>query len=547
MALSETDVAALLHSLEVHQAELETQNQELRAGNDELRRANAELAFARDRYQALQELAPVPLVTIDRAGTILDVNRAAEALFASPRSKLIERRFAQLVADSARAALPTMLARLFAAGSGRGVELVIVPEVAVLVDGAVLPDEGPARAVLALVDVSARERLEEARRSHDRRVEQDLRLASLGVLAGGIAHDFNNLLTIVLGGADQVRRHLPDGSPLAEGLDEVRGAARRAGVLAHQLLALAGQQSMAMRDVDVGACLADFEPSIRSTARGYAVELELPRGTTWIIGDALQLRTLILNLVANAADAMADRPGALVISVRATTLDAEALAAMPYAGAASAGPCVLLEVRDSGEGMTAAALARIFEPYFSTRALGRGLGLAVVQGIVRGHGGALAVESAVGRGAAIRVYLPAIVAPVAKVAPPVVEPVPRPRPTRTVLIVDDDLPVQRVIARIVRGLGFDVWTAASGEEALEVFSASYTQIHLVLMDFTMPGMNGGEAAAELRRVRSDVPIVLVTGYGDLPADLSQRFNATLIKPFDVDSVRAVLEQVLPLR
>jgi two-component system cell cycle sensor histidine kinase/response regulator CckA len=344
------------------------------------------------------------------------------------------------------------------------------------------------------------------------------RLESLGVLAGGIAHDFNNLLTVVLGGTDLVLRTLA-GSPAIEPLIQVRQAALHAGELAHQMLAYTGLASSSPRPLDLGALVREVEALIAAAAGTTPVSLDLPDTGRWVSGDATQLRQVVLNLVINAAEATAGRAGSIALSVR------------------SDGASVVLAVADSGVGMDAATQERIFEPYYSTKFVGRGLGLAVVQGIVRGHKGTLTVESEIGRGTTMRVHLPGM-RPAEETRR--TESIARWRRSGTVLLVDDDRPVRTAIERILVELGFEVLVAGDGVEAIEIFRTEGERVDLVLMDHAMPRMNGPTAAAAIHGVRAEVPIVLVTGYAEVPADAGGVFSGMLSKPFDI----AALEQLL---
>ena len=543
----ELDVEALVHTLEVHQAELELQNQELIAANDELRLRNAELAAARDRYRALQEVAPVPLVTLDPEGRVVDVNRAAEALLQAPREMLLTRRFALFVAEAARLEAAALLTALRAAGRAHQVELALAvegqPAIDVVVDGVMLADREAPLTVLAMVDVSTRRRAEALRRELEHRAEESQRLESLGVLAGGIAHDFNNLLTIVLAGTDHALRTLGDNAPSAEPLHEVRRAAYHAGNLAHQMLAYSGHGSAPARAIDLVHLIRGLEPALLAAAKGVPLTVGLPEPLPWVVGDDTQLRQVVLNLTTNAAEAMHDRRGTLAITTTTATLTAAAIARMQFADNVVPGPFVVLEIRDDGTGMDAATQERIFEPYFSTKFAGRGLGLAVVRGTVRGHGGALTVESVLDRGTTIRVYLPAVSPPS---APALIAATPDApwRGSGGVLIVDDDPHVQRVMARIVKTLGFTVVSAFGGEDALAQLTAAGAHFDLVLMDLTMPGMDGVEVATAIRAIHADLPIILVTGFGEIPPEAGSVFVAMISKPFDVQGIRQVIQRVM---
>jgi PAS domain S-box-containing protein len=527
------DVDALLHSLEVRQAELETQNLELATSNEELRRSNEALAVARERFRLLHNLAPAPLFTVDASGLIIDANSAAEDLLRAPRGHLVDRPLALFVAESARATLRGLLDRLFAVDAPPAAELKLLVEgepVDVLAEGVFFREDGHAKAVLALVDLTARKRAEQARRDLDHRAQEAQRLESLGVLAGGIAHDFNNLLTVILAGTEHVLRALGD-SPLTDALTETRQAAVQAGRLAHQMLAYSGHASQPVRPLELGALIRELEPLIRASAKATPVSLPSSATAHWISGDETQIRQLVLNLVINAAEAMVGRPGGITIGICAGWMATTAVGP----------PCVVLEVADQGTGMDVATQARIFDPYFSTRFVGRGLGLAVVQGIVRGHGGEITVATEVGRGATFRVFLPEV--PPAADARAAAAPAPAARGSGKLLVVDDEPLVQRSTERLLAAMGFEVVTASDGDEAIELLRSG-VHIDMVLMDKSMPRMDGVVAAAAIHELRPDLPIVLVSGYGDVPPGADRTFVATLAKPFAAGTLESILEQHL---
>ena len=556
---NDAELAALVHSLEVHQAELEVQNDELIAAVEELRSTNLALSHARDRYRALHDLAPVALVTIDRAASIVDVNNAALALLGAERDKLVARRMALFVPDEERLAAGELVTELFRTGSVRDCSMTVVADglssTYVRIHGVVLREDGPPRAVLALVDVSAMKVADAARRELDRRAGEVRRLESLAVLAGGVAHDFNNLLAVMIAGTDDMRGSLDAASPTRESLEAVRCAALDAAELAHQMLAYAGRVSVSPRPTDVGAMICALEPNLRGLAKGTPLVLTLPDRLPWICCDAGQIRQLVQGLVVNSAEAMVGRPGAITITAHAATLSAPSIATLPLRDTIVAGPCIVLEVQDDGEGMDAATRARMFEPYYSTKFIGRGLGLAVVTGIVRSHHGTLAVESAPDRGTTVRIYLPSVPAPAASTAAPAASTAAPAastaapaaldeRASATVLIVDDEPQLRRTLARALSHYGVETVTAVDGLEAVELVRAGSVRIDLVLMDLTMPRMNGLVAGAALRELRPELPIVLFTGYGDLPPHDERVFAAVLAKPIAIPSLIELLDRLL---
>jgi len=523
--------------------DLRHRNEELSTANKDLRHVNESLVLASGRYLALHDLCPTPFITIDTDARIKEVNRAAEALLGGARSELLEQGFLAFVEPAMKTAMTGHLATLFDTGSVTGVELAVMRDgerIAVMIDAIVLPDDHVVRAVLACADITTRKLDEAAKALAARRAEETARLQSLGALAGGVAHDFNNLMTVVLAGADFVLEELDPASPHVQPLTEMRQAARHAGDLAHQMLAYSGHVTTPPHPIDIVQLVRDLAPLIHASAKSTPVLFEFAEDVPFVLGDEAPLRQVVLNLVVNAAEAMVDRPGAITIGIRLESASATARGADDHLPS----PAVVVEVRDAGVGMDAETKARIFDPYYSTKFTGRGLGLSVVHGVVRGHGGTVRVESVVGHGTRASVYLRAITARGPATSAPVVYGA---RCTGTVLVVDDDEAVRRSLGRTLRKLGLEVVVASSGQDAIEIARGVLVHIDLVLTDLTMPGMNGLTLARALHELRPELPIVLITGYGDVEDDSEHLFAASLVKPFETAQLLATLHALLPAK
>jgi two-component system, cell cycle sensor histidine kinase and response regulator CckA len=521
--------------------DLRHRNEELSSANKDLRHVNEALVLASGRYVALHDLCPTPFITIDPGGHIKEVNRAAEALLGAARAELLDQQFLEFVEPAMATTMERQLVSLFTTGSATGIELSVLRDgdrIAVLIDAIVLPDQDVVHAVLACVDITTRKLDEAAKALALRRAEETARLQSLGVLAGGIAHDFNNLMTVVLAGSDFVLGELDPSSPHVQPLTEVRQAARHAGDLAHQMLAYSGHVTTPPHPIDIVALVRDLVPLVHASAKSTPVVFELAEDVPFVLGDEAPLRQVLLNLVVNAAEAMVDRPGAITIAIRRATADESARAAADHLP----NPATVIEVRDAGIGIDAETKARIFDPYYSTKFTGRGLGLSVVQGVVRGHGGAVRVESVPGHGTRVSVYLRAITARVPPVRPPVAYGT---YCTGTVLVVDDDEAVRRTLGRTLRKLGLEVVVASTPEDAIEIARGALVHIDLVLTDLTMPGMNGITLARALHALRPELPVILITGYGEVERDSEHLFAASLVKPFETSQLLATLRTVLP--
>ena len=278
----------------------------------------------------------------------------------------------------------------------------------VLVSTRVLGEPTP-HLLLAVRDVTVRRRAEEQRWAVERRLREAERLDSLGVMAGGIAHDFNNLLQTILGFAELAAAAVPEGSQAASALAQVQGAGRRAAELTRQMLAYAGRTRFVPRRCELAQVLRRAEPLLAASLRaGQRLELELGEPAPPVDADPAQLRQVLINLVANASEALCERAGRVVLRAGAHRCDRSYLASCYPGDDLPPGEYAFLEVEDDGCGMNEVTRARLFDPFFSTKFTGRGLGLAAVLGVVRGHRGVVAVRSALGRGTTMRVLLPAV-------------------------------------------------------------------------------------------------------------------------------------------
>jgi two-component system cell cycle sensor histidine kinase/response regulator CckA len=341
------------------------------------------------------------------------------------------------------------------------------------------------------------------------------KLESLGVLAGGIAHDFNNLLTVILANASFARVAPGHAGALEERLSHIENAAGRAADMCRQLLAYAGQGSFAIDKVDLSTLVQDTAHLLNvSISKKARLELALASDLPLVNADPSQLRQVVMNLVINASEALSDAAGEIRLTTRRGRPEQNA-EAVTHAFDLPPGDCVYLEVADTGSGMNAVTIARIFDPFFSTKFAGRGLGLAAVLGIVRAHRGALSVQSTIGRGSVFRLYLPA--APKSAPHPngaPSPENTAVSRGTGTILIADDEPIVLSTTDVVLRHHGYQTALAADGAEALQLFRANPNGFAAVLLDLTMPGLDGAEVLREIRKINPAARVLLMSGYSE---------------------------------
>jgi PAS domain S-box-containing protein len=377
------------------------------------------------------------------------------------------------------------------------------------------------------------------RKRGEEKMRQAAKLESLGVLAGGIAHDFNNLLVGVLGSASLLEDHVAGDPAAMELVTSLRLSSERAAKLTKQMLAYSGRGRFFVEPLDLSEQVRQIVALIKaSIPKNVDVRLTLAERPI-IEADASQIQQVVMNLVINAAEAIGPEGGPVAVSTSIESVNEGTVADFGVGATLMPGPYVKLTVADNGSGMDAETQAKIFDPFFTTKFTGRGLGLAAVSGIVRGHRGAIKVESAPGKGACFQVWLPAAAAPLPSAAP--APPLEFPG-TGKVLVVDDEEIVRRIARTALERAGYTVLLAADGREAVEVFRRESGEIRLVSLDMTMPGRSGEETFRQLREIRRDVPVLVSSGYTEV--EVLERFGDSidgyLHKPYGItDLARAV--------
>jgi two-component system, cell cycle sensor histidine kinase and response regulator CckA len=395
------------------------------------------------------------------------------------------------------------------------------------------------------LDVTDRRRAEEENRKLESQIQHARKLESLGVLAGGIAHDFNNLLTSILGFSDLARLESPDG-PARGYLDEVIRGAGQAAELTQQMLAYSGKGRFVAKDVRLSTLVDEFRTSLEvSIPKKCVVNYRLAPDLPAVKADPAQLRQVVINLLINASEALGERGGTIAVTTGMADCDRAYLAEAVIDENFPAGRYVFLEVADDGCGMSEETRKKIFDPFFSTKFTGRGLGLAAVLGIVRGHRGALRVQSEPGVGSTFQILFPPSGESPAVRAPSGEEDDSW-RGTGTVLLVDDEPSVRGMAGQMLEALGFAVLTAKDGREGVERFRLEHERLSLVLLDMTMPNLDG-EQAYRAMRLLADVPTILSSGYNEQAT--STRLAGTglagfIQKPYRLADLRAAIRNAL---
>jgi signal transduction histidine kinase len=402
-------------------------------------------------------------------------------------------------------------------------------------------EDGRVHAILR--DLTVRRRLERERREFERKLTETQRLESLGLLAGGIAHDFNNLLMIVGGSADQALRSLPPDSPAAPALARIQTSVGRAGDLTTQLLAFAGRGTLRSEPVAMGPLVHEVVALAASNVSASTqIRAQVPPRLPDVQGDPTGLRQVVLNLILNAGDAVAADGGEVRVSLRIARTDDLVQSRSGWMQAPPAGRWIALEVADDGVGMDEQTQRRAFDPFFSTKAENRGLGLPAVRGIVHSLGGYLRLLSRPGGGTRFTILLPASSEAARDAAPEPAEPVLEEEPPRggLVLVVDDEEGVRQVLHAMLGDLGFAVAEAASGRAALEIHRALGHTITCTLLDLSMPGWSGAETRRRIHALAPDAPVVLMSGFNDVAAP-DEPGEAFLQKPFRRADVARLLD------
>jgi two-component system cell cycle sensor histidine kinase/response regulator CckA len=364
------------------------------------------------------------------------------------------------------------------------------------------------------------------------------RLKSLGLLAGGVAHDFNNLLTTIMGNASLALEALTPEHPAYRPLGEVLRASRVASDLTQQLKMYSGKTSGGVKAIQVSDLVREISGLIEvAIPRKIELRLDLEAGLPAILADPSQVQQVVLNLVINAADAIGEKPGIITIATRSRECTSAQLLAMTLGGDLPGGRYVSFEVSDSGCGMTQEVMAHIFDPLFTTKAAGVGLGLAPVQGIVRSHHGALNLESQVGQGTVFTVLFPASTEQVRFPDAPVDREL---WGNELVMVVDDEPSIRKMAEATLTRFGYRVVTAGDGREAVEMFSAMADEISLVILDIAMPEMGGEEALEHLLAIRPNARIVFSSGYNEFETRSRVEGYPFIPKPY---TSRQLAEQV----
>lgn len=512
-------------------------------------RADAERRNAEDRFRSLVESLPDTILSVDLEGKLTFINRreglaneellAGDEVFKFLNEQSIPRAKEALQVAFEKGQRSEYEAESRDEGQNRRFLCCRVSPI--------FKREKVVGATIVVTDVSEARHSEERRAQLEAQVQHSQRLESLGVLAGGIAHDFNNLLVAVFGYADLARRDMKNEKALNRDLDGILEASERASDLCAQMLAYAGRGTRERKVVDLTELVGSMGQLMEvSVGKGVVIERELSEDLPGVEVDSSQIHQVVLNLLTNAAESMEGRSGKVYLRTGVVPCDAETLARSVLPHAFEPGEHVFVEVEDRGCGMSPTTREKMFDPFYTTKATGRGLGMAAVLGIIDAHSGALLVSSEEGRGTAVRVLFPAASCRPLAAAPSGTTPISDFwGKDRLILVADDEAGVRHLARVALEAWGFRMLSAVNGREAVELYRAHGAEIAAVLLDVTMPVMDGIEALSLLRLQNPRIRVILSSGYqGRAREDSIHSKYPTLQKPYRLRDLRWILHQTL---
>ena len=544
--LSPEATRRMLHELRVHQIELEMQNEELRRTQEELESSQA-------RYFDLYDLAPVGYLTLSEQGLILEANLTAATLLGVERKALVNQPLSHFILPEDQDVNYRHHKLLFETDGLHVCELRMVradaaPFWAHLEANAAPDTNGAPVCRVAVNDISERRRMETEKAALDDRYRQIQKAQSLERMAGAIAHHFNNQLQVVIGNLEMAMGKLPkDGNPIRD-LNAAMQGAVRAMEVSKALLTYIGQAPDKRAPQDLSEVCRLGLIMLRAAApKDVLIESDLPSPGPAINADVTQLQQILTNLITNAWEALGDGRAAIRLTVRTVPpTDIPTAHRFPTGWQPQDNAYACLEVTDPGCGIEGKDIEGLFDPFFTTKFVGRGLGLTVALGAVRALHGAVTVESELGRGSTFRIFLPATEAKVSR-RPDQAAKAPEMERGGTALLVEDEQMVREVTVGMLSHMGFTVLEAKDGVEAVEVFREHKDEIRFVLCDLSMPRMDGWAALAALRRLKPDIPVILVSGYDEskvMVGDHVELPQAFLHKPYHYKELQDVIGRTL---
>jgi len=507
-----------------------------------------QLNHSLEKTQAILEAIPDLMFVLTEEGRYRDFYARDEGLLAFPPEELARRSIFDIgLPGKTSEEVLKAIGDTLSTGTVHHVEYQIeLPDGYHYYEAGMSPFESDSVLVLCR-DVTARKQAELEQRYLEAQMKHVQKLESLGVLAGGIAHDFNNILMAITGNIFLARKSLEENISPTEQLDEMELAARRASDLAGQMLAYSGRGEFMIKAVRLNLVAEEISGILAATVSKkarivYSLDPELPL----IMADSTQVRQVIMNLLTNASEALEDKPGEIVISTGVMHCDEEYIRTLNRTEELRPGAYAWIQVDDTGKGMDDNVRSRIFDPFFTTKFTGRGLGLSAVLGIMSSHGGALSIQSAPGKGSSFRALFPVSDSgPEEETAP--VQKRSHWKASGTVLFVDDEPVIRSVAEAILTSMGFSVITASDGLDGLKRYKENPGIVSLVILDLTMPNMDGDEVFRKIRELSDSVPVLVSSGYNE--NEILTRFSdcppdGFLKKPYSALELRSKIGVIL---
>lgn len=541
VGMSPTEIAHLV-------LELETQEIELSIQNHELRQAQHELVNLRDKYADLYDNAPIGYLTINSADIIVLVNRTLATMLGYSRVDLANQPLASFIASQDQETYHLHREAVVGQQSAYGCELRLRKQSGALIwvslDSVHITGSDPEQNVVRSVisDISQRKEAEAQAARLQGELLQVHKVQAIGELSGGIAHEFNNLLTPILGYVELLLLNKTQNDPDFEHIRLIQNAASRARELIQQLLNYSHLTTTSVEPMRLESCIDEVLAMVKNTIPAdISIKVDIASGLPPVLGNSGKLHQVLLNLILNSCQAMTNG-GTLSIGL----VDA---GTMSFTTAGVSSPkrhCLCLSVRDTGVGMTDEQIGRVFDPFYTTKEVGSGtgLGLSLVKGIINQHEGHIDVESEAGEWSVFRIYLP--VSP-ESVELGVKQTVAPSRKSGSILLVDDEPMVISLSENMLEHLGYQVVSCLHGSEAMRCLGEQPAKFDLIVSDFKMPEMNGLELAKRLHEINPDIPILLVTGYGDLISAEEMKaigISGVLMKPFTLLEIDTMVNQAL---
>jgi len=503
-----------------------------------------------ERFRTLFEHAPISYQSLDKNGCFLEVNETWLESMGYTKKEVLGVFFGDFLHPDWQSHFKEYFPRFMAIGEVLGNEIEMIKKdgssILMSINGKMSkkPDGTFMQTHCVLHDITKVRQAEEEKAALQIQLRQAQKMEAIGTLAGGIAHDFNNILAAILGYADMAREDTPDSSSAKHEIMQVLKAGHRAKDLVKQILAFSRKEPQRVVSMRLHLVAREALTLLRaSLPTTIQIKQSIDAGCGSILADPTQIHQIIMNLCTNAAQAMNEEEGILVVNVADVLLDAEDLVRQPHL---SPGPYVSLSVTDSGSGIKQSNLERIFDPYFTTKDVGEGsgMGLAVVAGIVKSCDGMITVESTLGQGTTFTVYFPQSQEHTTEEAG---ETGPLPSGTERILVVDDEESIAGMAKSMVERLGYAATSATSSAEALAIFHKDPDGFDLVVTDQTMPEVTGEQLAKSLWKVQPNLPVILCSGYSskiDPEKALGMGFNAFLMKPVSYRELAKSIRQVL---